>query len=68
MREIQAGMRVQITGGSGIVLEKRAVSGVIDGSDFPVVWACGESEWKAAEAERRDPDAVPWPAEDVRPA
>lgn len=29
--------------------------------------ATSEEEWKASQAEGRDPDAVPWPAEDVRP-
>lgn len=49
-------------------LERRAVSSVVDGHDFPVVWVCTEEEWSASQAaEEQKPDAIPWPAEDVRP-
>jgi hypothetical protein len=46
--------------------QRRAVSGVEQGDRFPVVWACRLEEWDAAQAEGRDPEVVPWPAEDVR--
>jgi hypothetical protein len=45
---------------------RRAITGVVKGGDFAVVWICSEGEWNAAEAEGREPDGVPWPAEDVR--
>ncbi len=46
--------------------ELRALGGVIAGGDFAVVWACSPSEWVAAYAEGREPEGIPWPAEDVR--
>lgn len=46
---------------------RRAITGVVAGLDFPVVWACREEEWSAAHSEGRDPQGVPWPAEDVHP-
>jgi hypothetical protein len=50
-------------------LERRALTGVVEGQDFPVVWVCKEVEWSEARDQGPDsPDAVPWPAEDVRPA
>jgi len=45
--------------------ERRAVTGVTDGRDFPVVWVCTPEEWEAAQAEHREPASLPWPAEDV---
>lgn len=35
------------------------------GRDFAVVWICRPEEWEAAQAEGREPEGVPWPAEDV---
>ena len=49
-------------------LPRRAVTEVVDGADFPVVWICTEEEWNAARDEGRRPEAWPWPAEDVRVA
>ena len=49
-------------------LPRRAVSGVVDGRDFPVVWVCKEDEWERAQVEGRDAEGWPWPAEDVRGA
>jgi hypothetical protein len=46
--------------------QRRAVTGVELGDRFAVVWACRLEEWDAAQAEGRDPETVPWPAEDVR--
>jgi hypothetical protein len=39
---------------------------IVRGEDFPVVWVAREEEWEAAQAEGREPNAVPWPADDVR--
>jgi hypothetical protein len=38
----------------------------VAGQDFPVVWLCPHEEWEAAAKENRDPEGVPFPAEDVR--
>jgi hypothetical protein len=43
-----------------------ALTGVIAGGDFPVVWACSAREWEDATREGRPPEGIPWPAEDVR--
>jgi pimeloyl-ACP methyl ester carboxylesterase len=44
---------------------RRATTGVVDGRDFKVVWLCLEDEWASAQVEGTNPDALPWPAEDV---
>jgi hypothetical protein len=63
--EIKPGTRVTVRSADGKHLPRRAVTGVEKGADFPIVWVSREEEWAAAETEGRDPDAVPWPAEDV---
>jgi hypothetical protein len=64
--EIEVGSIIEVTDAYGDQLRRRALSPVVPGYDFPVVWACREEEWEAAQAEGRDPEATPWPAEDVR--
>lgn len=66
MSQIDSGSRVFATSASGEQLERRAITGRIDGEDFPVVWVCREEEWATAQAEGREPEGIPWPAEDVR--
>ena len=51
----------------GHELPRRAVTEIIEGEDFPVVWITTDDEWEAAEAQARRPEAWPWPAEDVKP-
>jgi hypothetical protein len=46
--------------------ERIALSGVVQGGDFEVVRVCRPDEWELARDEGREPDGVPWPAEDVR--
>lgn len=62
---IAAGARVLVRALGGGQLSKIATTGIVMGYDFLVVWACGEDEWRAATAEGREPDAIPWPANDV---
>ncbi len=64
---LKAGDQVLALSASDQLVERRAVSTVVAGSDFPVVWLCTETEWRAARSEKREPAAIPWPAEDVRP-
>lgn len=68
MDSIQPGQHVLARSMSGELLERIAITGVMEGDDFPVVWVCREEEWQAAQAENREPDGLPWPAEDVEPA
>jgi hypothetical protein len=65
--KIEPGTRVTALDAFGHQLKRRAVSPVTMGHDFPVVWVAREDEWQAAQSEGRDPEAVPWPAEDVTP-
>ena len=67
MVSIGYGDLVIATDASGRGLPKRALGGTTQGIDFPVVWVCREEEWEAAQREHRDPEGVPWPAEDVQP-
>lgn len=65
MTEMEAGAVVVVRDAVGAWLPRRTTTGVVEGRDFEVVWLCTEEEWQAARAENRDPDARPWPAEDV---
>ena len=66
MKTIDHGDLVTATDAEGVLLPKRALGGIIQGVDFPVVWVCREEEWEAAQQEGREPEGVPWPAEDVQ--
>jgi hypothetical protein len=66
MDDIERGDLVFAVDVMGVELAKRALSGIVHGKSFPVVWVCREEEWDAAEREGREPDGVPWPAEDVK--
>jgi hypothetical protein len=65
MSQIERGERVAVVDSRGRTHQKRALTGVVEGHDFPVVWACAEDEWTKAQQEGRSPEGVPWPAEDV---
>lgn len=65
--QIAPGAYVSARDALGRDLKRRAVTPITKGHEFPVVWVCGEEEWDLAKAEGREPDAVPWPAEDVSP-
>jgi hypothetical protein len=65
MDELQVGDIVIVVDAHGTQRRKRALSRVMQGGSFMVVWACREEEWQAAQAEGRDPVGIPWPAEDV---
>lgn len=59
---------------TGRLLPRRALTGVVSGHDFPVVWICREQDYEKAIShsqppERGDLDApgIPWPEEDVTP-
>jgi hypothetical protein len=64
---IKPGAKVTARAIDGQLLERRAITEVIEGDDFPVVWVCREEEWNAARAEAREPEGFAWPAEDVDP-
>jgi hypothetical protein len=62
---IESGAQVIVRDARGQTLSRRAITGVVPGHDFPIVWVCKEEEWLAAQSEGREPEGVPWPAEDV---
>ena len=64
--DIHQGDKVLARSAIGEELPRIAISGVVAGHDFEVVWVCKEEEWQAAIRENRQPDALPWPAGDVR--
>jgi hypothetical protein len=64
--QIERGNQVRVRDASGSLLERRAITGVEMGVDFEVVWVCREEEWELAGVEEREPEGVPWPAEDVQ--
>lgn len=64
---IQRGDRVLARDAFGKENERRAITPIVAGQDFPVVWICGEAEWTEASLEGREPVGIPFPAEDVRP-
>lgn len=61
------GQPIDVRDAFGRTLRRIAVGPVDPGRDFAVVWACREDEWAVALAEGREPDATPWPIEDVTP-
>ena len=63
--EITPGSEVKVRNALDERLRLIATTGVVRGIDFPVVWVCEPDEWTAAQAEGREPQAIPWPAEDV---
>ena len=65
MTAIRPGMKVIARAIDGEALERRALSEVVDGEDFPVVWVAREDEWEASRKEDREPEGFPWPADDV---
>lgn len=65
MLKTTAGQAVEVRDAFGATLRRVAVGPVDPGYDFAVVWACRTEEWEAAQAEGREPDATPWPIEDV---
>jgi hypothetical protein len=65
LAEVKRGSRIIVRDAGGDLLEKIAFSNVVRGGSFMVVWACRNEEWLKAHAEGREPDGIPWPAEDV---
>ena len=67
MSEIEQGSRVLARTAENAWVRLRAASGVTDGVDFPVVWLLEEERWQKALADGDTSEALPFPAEDVRP-
>lgn len=63
--QITPGTLIRAQTALGESLIRVAATGIVPGIDFPVVWVCEAQEWAIAQSERREPDAVPWPADAV---
>jgi hypothetical protein len=62
MNEIKRGTMVRVRDAKDRLLTRIALSGIVAGKDFPIVWVCVNEEWEAAQAENREPVGIPWPA------
>jgi hypothetical protein len=57
-------MRVRVRTAFGEWVDRRALTGIVRGRSFPVVWVASEEAW-AAGAQPGGEGAIPWPPEDV---
>ena len=64
--EIRRGTLLECETAGGGHVTMRALGGVVQGYDFPVVWVCTQEEYARAEAAGAEPDGIPWPASAVR--
>ena len=55
---VEAGSRVTARTATGELIERRAVTSVVRGADFPVIWVCSESGWAKSNIEGREPDGA----------
>lgn len=65
LSDVRPGSAVVVRDAYGQMRSKVATTGVIEGGSFFVVWVARPEEVALAAAGNREPDAVPWPAEDV---
>jgi hypothetical protein len=65
MTKFSYGDKILVTDAAGRIHKRRALSGVMMGEDFPVVWACRAEEFEEATRSGIAPSGVPWPAGDV---
>lgn len=63
---IVSGDLVEVTTASGERVLMRALSGVMAGRDFEVVWVAMPEEWERAAREGDEPDGLPWPSDALR--
>ena len=61
---IRRGIVVEVVTALEEKVRMRALSPVVRGRDFPVVYVCAEAEWSDG---RGETEGIPWPAESVYP-
>ena len=66
MREIVAGQAVTVFTADKRAVRMVALTSVVKGDDFPVVWVCSEAEYASATKSGLTPAGIPWPSEHVR--
>jgi hypothetical protein len=64
--DITPGDPVVVRTATGTELQRVATTEPVMGHDFVVVWVSTPEEWQAAKASGAEPEAFPWPVEDVR--
>jgi hypothetical protein len=66
--DVKRGDKVVAVNALGQHVERVALTGVLAGHDFMVIWVCKPEEWEAAQKEGREPEGMPYPQEDVHVA
>jgi hypothetical protein len=66
MQQIEPGARVLVRSADNRLVARRAVTGVVQGRDFPVIWVCHEDAWDEAHLGGQSPQGLPWPADAVQ--
>ena len=66
MSKIRRGDQLVGAAADGQERELYALGEVIAGGDFAVVWVCSRDEWEAAQFEDREPEGIPWPADELK--
>jgi hypothetical protein len=64
--DVGPGDRLLVRTAFGDEVPRRAVTSVVPGEKFRIVWVCSEEEWAQAQTAGREPEADPWPAQYVR--
>gem|GEM_PF-2165107 len=67
MFTVLEGQLVTVRTADNRLLPRRAVTGVVEGHDFLVVWVCTDREWQRGSVGVAPALAIPWPAADVMP-
>lgn len=62
---IRPGATVEVVTALGEKVRMKALSEVVRGKDFLIVYVCDESAWAEREPAGREIEGIPWPAEDV---
>jgi hypothetical protein len=68
MQTIERGDMVLARTATNEWVRRRALTGPVQGMDFPVVWVCREEDWSRAASTPTKEVGVPWPADEVRPS
>ena len=66
MLEIQPGDKVTVRSADNRRFPRRALTGVMEGDNFQVVWVCREDQWTGTIPQVLVDKGVPWPVEDVQ--
>lgn len=65
MRPVRNGDLVCVSTADGATLNRRAITGPIDGDDFRVIWVCKEQDYTTDRNDLKPVSAMAWPVEAV---